>query len=64
MGAQRSIIAVVAGIANAIIGKATIGIPNPKVPLTIPPQKTAAIIIIINVGSEYIVNHEKNMLIY
>ena len=59
MGAQSNIIAVVGGIINAIIGRATIGIPNPKVPLTKPPANTAEMIIIIIVGSLYIVNLKK-----
>ena len=59
IGAQRSIIAVVAGIVKAIIGSATIGIPKPIVPLTSPPARTAKIIMIIIVGSLYIVNLKK-----
>ena len=55
IGAHSSTIAVVAGIVNAIIGSATIGIPKPRVPLIIPPAKTAKIIITIIVGSLYIV---------
>jgi hypothetical protein len=55
IGAHKSIIAVVAGKTNAIMGKATIGIPNPSVPLTKPPPKTANIIIKIMIGSLYIV---------
>ena len=51
IGAHKSIIAVVAGKTNAIMGKATIGIPNPSVPLTKPPPKTANIIIKIMIGS-------------
>ena len=54
IGAHKSIIAVVAGKTNAIIGKATMGIPNPRVPLTSPPPRTANIIIRIIVGSLYI----------
>ncbi len=51
--------AVVAGIVKAIIGSATIGIPKPRVPLISPPAKTAKIIIIIIVGSLYIVYLKK-----
>ena len=54
IGAHRSIIAVVGGIMKAMIGKATIGIPKPKVPLTRPPASTAKIIIKIVEGSLYI----------
>ena len=56
IGAQSKIIAVVTGTANAINGKATIGIPNPIVPLISPPAITANIITITIVGSLYIVN--------
>ena len=59
IGAQRSIIAVVAGIVKAIIGSATIGIPKPRVPLISPPARTAEIIMITIVGSLYIVNLKK-----
>ncbi len=59
IGAQRSIIAVVAGIVNAIIGSATIGIPKPRVPFISPPARTAKIIIITIVGSLYIVYLKK-----
>ena len=55
MGAQRRIIAVVGGIMKAIIGKATIGIPKPNVPLTRPPASTAKIITKTIEGSLYIV---------
>ena len=64
MGAQRITIAVVAGITNAIIGKATIGIPKPIVPLTRPPANTANIIIKIIVGSLYILKLLDIKLIY
>ena len=59
MGAQSSTIAVVTGTMNAINGKATIGIPNPIVPLISPPAITANIITIKVVGSLYIVNLKK-----
>ena len=59
IGAHRRIIAVVAGIVKAIIGSATIGIPKPRVPLIRPPARTAKIIIIIIVGSLYIVYLKK-----
>ena len=49
----------VAGITKAIIGKATIGIPNPRVPLISPPARTAKIIITTIVGSLYIVYFKK-----
>ena len=51
--------AVVTGTANAINGKATIGIPNPIVPLISPPAITANIITITTIGSLYIVNLKK-----
>ena len=59
IGAHRRIIAVVAGIVNAIIGSATIGIPKPRVPLISPPARTAKIIIITIIGSLYIVYLKK-----
>ena len=59
IGAHSNIIAVVAGIVKAIIGSATIGIPKPRVPLISPPAKTAKIIIIIIIGSLYIVYQKK-----
>ena len=55
IGAHNKIIAVVAGTMKAIIGRATIGIPNPSVPFIRPPAKTANIIITTIVGSLYIV---------